>query len=319
MPVQRFKPKTKQFGTLDCDAHIVEPASIWERASDHLTKAELETVKSTMWYDPETKQLLVNGKADACSFSPIPRAGPGMIDILRLGGPGISHDIQRALNVRNLNPNTALTQEQSEYLVHAGATEPKPRLRDMDIQGIDQVMIIPSYFDTYPWLQNTLGARAICKAYNDWAFEYTEEDPERLFFAALIPMQNPQYAADEVYRVADKGCRVVLIRPMDAMGNYPTQPKYEIVWNALEDTGLVYGMHPFPSDGAAKPAGYSEQYSGAELIRRTISTTGMSHSFMSNVQNFQAEAALWVTMVLMSGFFDRHPKIKAVVYESSAT
>jgi len=29
------------------------------------------------------------------------------------------------------------------------------------------------------------------------------------------------------------------------------------------------------------------------------------------VQNFQAEAALWVTMVLMSGFFDRHPKINA--------
>ncbi len=189
----------------------------------------------------------------------------------------------------------------------------------MDVQGIDQVMIIPTSIDTYPWLQNALGARAMCKAYNDWAYEYTREDPERLYFAALIPMQNPQFAVEEVYRVAAMGCRVALIRPMDAMGNYPIQPKYEGVWNALEDTGLVYGMHPFPASGVAKPPGYSDQYSGAELIRRTISTSGLPHTFLGNVQNFQAEASLWVTMVLMSGFFERHPKIRAAVFEASST
>ena len=70
---------------------------------------------------------------------------------------------------------------------------------------------------------------------------------------------------------AGKGCRVALVRPMDAMGNYPLQPKYETVWNALEETGLVYGMHPFPASGTVKPPGYTAQYSSAELIRRTIS------------------------------------------------
>ena len=82
---------------------------------------------------------------------------------------------------------------------------------------------------------------------------------------------------------------------------------------------MVYGMHPFPAFGTLKPSGYSEQYSGAGLIRRTIATAGLPHSFLSNVQNFQAEAALWVTMVLMSGFFDRHPKINAAVFEASST
>ena len=189
----------------------------------------------------------------------------------------------------------------------------------MDVQGIDQVMIIPTSIDTYPWLQNALGARAMCKAYNDWAHEYTQEDPDRLFFAALIPMQSQQYAAEEVYRVAERGCRVALIRPMDAMGNYPIQPKYEVVWNALEDTGLVYGMHPFPATGLPKPPGYADQYSGAELVRKAISTSGLPHTFLSNVQNFQAEAALWVSMVLMSGFFERHPRINAAVFEASST
>lgn len=319
MPIQKFKPMSKDFATFDCDAHIVEPAKIWERAEETLSKNELEALKTTMWFDAQTQQLVVNGKADVCSFSPVPKVGPGVIDFVRLAGPGLKHDIQRALNVRNLNPETALTPEQSEYLAHAGADEPRPRLRDMDVQGIDQVMIIPTSIDTYPWLQNTLGARAMCKAYNKWAYEYTQEDPGRLFFAALIPMQSSKAAVEEIYRVAAQGCRVALVRPIDAMGNYPIQPKYEPVWNALEETGLVYGMHPFGAPGTAKPPGYSEQYSPAELINLTISTSGMPHSFSGNVQVFQAEAALWVTIVLMSGFFERHPNINAAVFEASST
>ena len=96
MPVQRFKPMTKDFPTFDCDAHVVEPAKVWAQAADHLTKDELEALKSTMWYHAETNQLLVNGKADVNSFSPIPKTGPGTIDIVRLAGPGLKHDIQRA-------------------------------------------------------------------------------------------------------------------------------------------------------------------------------------------------------------------------------
>ena len=189
----------------------------------------------------------------------------------------------------------------------------------MDIQGIDQVMIIPTEIDIYPWLEDALGAKAFCRVYNEWAYEYTRENPDRLFFAALIPMQHPDYAVQEIRRVAALGCRVALVRPMDAMGNYPLQPKYEPVWDALEETGMVYGMHPFPAFASSKPSGYSEQYSSAELIRKTIATAGLPHTFLTNVQNFQGEAALWVTVVLMSGFFERHPKINAAVFEASST
>ena len=218
----------------------------------------------------------------ALALAPSASAGfPGLNAGLTNAGPGLKHDIQRALNVRNLNPKTALTKEQADYLDHEGSYEPKPRLRDMDVQGIDQVMIIPTDIDTYPWLQNALGAKAFCKAYNEWAYEYTQEDPERLFFAALLPMQDPSSPYEEVYRVAAKGCRVALVRPIDAMGNYPIQPKYEPLWNAMEETGVVYGMHPFPAFGTLKPPGYTEQYSGAELIRRTISTSGLPHLFLT--------------------------------------
>ena len=319
MPTQHFAPMTKDFPTFDCDAHVTEPPWIWKQAADWLTKDELAALKTTVWFDEDTKQLVVNGHAGAGLGSQRIGGTPGIVNILSLAGPGLKHDIQRALNVRNLHPETAISQEQADYLDHKGSYDPKARLRDMDVQGIDQVMIIPTDIDTYPWLRNAVGAKAMCKAYNEWAHGYCREDPGRLFFAALLPMQDPVFAAQEVYRVADGGCRVGLIRPIDAMGNYPLQPKYEPVWQAMEETGVVYGMHPFPAFGALKPPGYTAQYSGAELIARTAATAGLPHQFLTNVQNFQSEAALWVVMVLMSGFFEHHPKLNAAVFEASST
>jgi predicted TIM-barrel fold metal-dependent hydrolase len=319
MPVQKFAPMTKDFPTFDCDAHVTEPPWLWERAKDYLTKDEFHDLKNSIWFDAESKQLIVNGYANTGLGSQRIGGNAGIVNVLSLAGPGLKHDIQRALNVRNLNRKTALTKEQAAYLDHQGSYLPKPRLRDMDTQGIDQVMIIPTDIDTYPWIQSATGARAMCKAYNEWAYEYCQEDPERLFFAALLPMQDPVFAEQEVYRVAAKGCRVGLIRPIDAMGNYPIQPKYSRVWRAMEETGLIYGMHPFPALGALKPPGYSEQYSGAELIALTATSAGLPHSFLTNVQNFQAEASLWVSMVLMTGFFEKYPKLHAAVFEASST
>jgi hypothetical protein len=40
MPIQTFEPMTKDFATFDCDAHVTEPARIWERAPEYLTRDE---------------------------------------------------------------------------------------------------------------------------------------------------------------------------------------------------------------------------------------------------------------------------------------
>lgn len=190
MPVQKFAPMTKDFATFDCDAHITEPPAVWERAHEHLTQDELEALKATCWWDSATQQLFINGKGGAGAGIQNVGGTPGAIRVTTVAGPGLKHDIQRAFHVRNLDPETALTQEQAAYLDHAGSYEPKARLHDMDAQGIDQVMVIPTNFDTYPWMQNSLGAKAFCKAYNSWAYEYTLENPERLYFAALLPVQE---------------------------------------------------------------------------------------------------------------------------------
>jgi len=319
MLVQTFPPMSKDFPSFDCDAHIAEPMEIWERAEDHLTRAELAALKTTLWYDRESDQLIVNDTVGAGIRSKEGRGTAGAMNLISVAGPGMKHAIQRALNVRNLRAETALTKAQAAYIDHRGAYDPKARLRDMDVQGIDQVMFIPSDIDTYPWLRNGLGATAACKAYNEWAWEGCQADPERLFFAALLPLQDPKGAVREIYRVAAKGCRVGLVRPIDALGNYPLQPRFDPLWRAMEETGMVYGMHPFPALGSLKPPGYSEQHSASELINRTVTSANIPHSFLTNVQNFQSEASVWVVSALFSGLFERFPKLKAAVFEASST
>ena len=161
MPTQKFAPMSKDFPTFDCDAHVTEPPSLWERAKDYLTKDEYEALRNSIWFDEESKQLIVNGFANSGLGSQRIGGTAGMVNVLSLAGPGLKHNIQRALNVRNLNHKTALTKEQAAYIDHRGSYEPKPRLADMDVQGIDQVMIIPTDIDTYPWIHNALGARDV--------------------------------------------------------------------------------------------------------------------------------------------------------------
>ena len=317
MPIQKFPSMSKNFASFDCDAHVVESALTWERAEDSLTQDELAIVKNSIWYDSATRSLTVNGTSGA-GVSGI-RAAAGVINIGSVAGPGMKHPIQRAFHVRNLKQETAVTKEQSLYLDHGGAYEPEARLKDMDTQGIDQVMIIPSDIDTYPWIQDGRGAAAFCKVYNDWAWEYCQADPERIFYAAMLPLQDASAAVRELYRVADKGCRVGLVRPIDTMGNYPLQPKYDGLWRAMQETGVVYGMHPFPAFGSLKPPGYTEQHSASELINKTLTSAGIAHTFLGNVQAFQAEASLWVVAALFSGLFERFPKLNAAVFEASST
>ena len=229
----------------------------------------MEALRATIWWDNDTQQLIVDGKAGVGIGSPRRGGIPGTMRVISNAGPGVKHDIQRALNVRNLDPKTALTQAQVSYLDFAGSYEPEPRLQDMDVQGIDQVMIIPTDIDTYPWLQNAVGAKAMCKAYNQWAYDIRPIPTD--CSSLCLPMQNPAYATQELYRVAKLGCRWRSSVPRrDGQLSVPTQ-----IRTLVERDGgnrAVYGMHPFPAFGAFKPPGYTEQYSGAELVRRTVAS-----------------------------------------------
>ena len=235
----------KSFPVFDCDAHINDPIEIW---SEYVEPEYRDLVMDTYWKD--NKQSLLNGRTRVpgaanyefadWSYNPASISGPGMQD---------KRVLRRLQQMRT-------TPEQKDYLDHKGAYESHARLRDMDLMGIDQVVIIPSMIlNNLPYAENAEGASVLVRAYNNWAVDYCKAAPERLFPAGLLPPQNPANAVEEIRRLAELDFRLALIRPTDAKGNYPNHifsdtggggANMDAVFRAFEETGLVLGIHTFP-------------------------------------------------------------------------
>ena len=305
---------TKSYPVFDCDAHVVDPLAIW----DYLAESDRDLVRDHgYWSDTNYRGLaFLNGSRQGGTAQ-----SRNIIMGSSHGGPGMKPEITRALRLMNL------TDDQIDYLEFKGAHQPDARVQELDMGGIDQVLVIPTQLNGYfPFVENIYAARAMARAYNDWAHDYCAYDPERLFWAALLPIQFGPMAADEVYRVAERGARVVLVRPIDANGNYPSDPSLDMLWRACEETGVVVGVHTFPSGnisgrGGGYPANWATgtQHSPGELMDKSWQNTGMFQGMISQDWSFIWESMTWTNGVLMSGFLDRYPKLKMAIFESNST
>jgi predicted TIM-barrel fold metal-dependent hydrolase len=314
---------TKQFPVFDCDAHINDPDAIW---NDYVEPEYRELVRQTYWKDE--RQTILNGRTPV-----IGGAGydfPGYNPIC-LAGPQMTKQIARKLQVIGLTP------EQKQYVEHRGAYDPTARLHEMDLMGIDQVMIIPTMMvANFPFVENADGAYAFTRAYNNWVRDYCAAAPDRLFPAGWLPLQSIDYTCRELDRIAALGFKVALIRPIDAKGRYPNYifPSFaggaptntmDKVFRKFEETGIVLGMHTFPAlnpeIGAAmrQPIPPVPMTSPGELVGRA----GEFHigGRMVDVQtmSFIFEAVAWLAQVLLSGMLDLYPRLRMAVFESNST
>ena len=120
---------TKDFSVFDCDAHINDPEQIWE----YVPEAHKDLVRQTYWRNDSEAWLngdtLVMGGGNANfapSYNPICIAGPQMNKKI----------------MRKLLTMTPLSEEQRAYVHHDGALDPHARVLEMDLIGIDQVLVI---------------------------------------------------------------------------------------------------------------------------------------------------------------------------------
>jgi predicted TIM-barrel fold metal-dependent hydrolase len=314
----------KTFPVFDCDAHINDPDAIWR---DYVEPAYREVVRRSYWKDEH--ETVLNGRTNVIGGAAYDFPGYNPIC---LAGPQMSKQIARKLQ------QIGLTAEQKRYVEHRGAYDPHARLREMDLMGIDQVMIIPTMLvANFPFVENVDGAYALARAYNDWVRDYCAAAPDRLFPAGWLPLQDLHYTCRELERLAGLGFRVALVRPIDARGRYPNYifPSFtggsptntmDKVFRAFEQTGIVLGMHTFP---ALNPEMTPVQYrralpdvpmtSPGELIARA--GQGASGGRMVDVQtmSFIYEAVAWLAQVLLSGMLDLYPKLRMAVFESNSS
>jgi uncharacterized protein len=135
--------------------------------------------------------------------------------------------------------------------VRPAAWNPKARLVDMDLDGIDLAVLYPTSLLGLQSNHDVEFGVVQAQAYNDWASAHVQQGEGRLFGAgALPPMHAPEHVAGvaaEIRRVAElPGMVSVFMRPNPAVEwKQFNHPVYDPIWAAAEETGLPIGLHPF--------------------------------------------------------------------------
>jgi uncharacterized protein len=216
----------KSFVVFDSDSHVVEPPEVWT----NYLEPEFRTLgKHALWREEGKlgSYLKVNGKMFRDTMnSNIPRHA--------IWRPGLTWE-----QVGELDPNT-------HHPMTAGATNPEARLLDMNAMGVDQAFLYPTWFaEGFHLVEDPDVAYALARAYNNWIADFCQVAPQRLFAAAMVPLQNMDYALEELRRIRAIACfRAAFIRPMFLEGRYFTHPYYDPLWAALESLELAAAVHP---------------------------------------------------------------------------
>ena len=219
---------TRPFAVFDSDSHVVEPRAVWE---DYL-EPEFRTLgKTALWREEGQygSYLKINGKMFRDPMNPnIPRHA--------IWKPGMTWE-----QVGDLDPNTP-------HAKNAGASDPHVRLADMDAMGVDQAFLYPTWFaEGFHLIEDPDVAAALARAYNNWLADFCQTAPARLYAAAMLPLQNMDFALEELRRVAAlPHFRGAFIRPMFIEGHYFTHPYYDPLWAELERLGVPAVVHPTP-------------------------------------------------------------------------
>ncbi|MFQ5668113.1 MAG: amidohydrolase family protein [Candidatus Binatia bacterium] len=258
---------------VDADGHVLEPMTLWDRFLSPAAKQFKPQVVRNDW---GLDTVFVDSQE-------IVTAPLGL-----LGTPGSRMD--------ETDPAKKIPWEQAQ----PGGFDPRRRLADMDMEGIDVAVLYPSLGLNFWAVENPVAAVALARAYNDWLAEYCAADRRRLVGAAMLPFQDAGAAATELRRaVNDLGFHAAFVRPNPCCGRHIGDPAFEPVWAAAEELGVTIGVHEGSSNTI--PTLGTDRYFNPLLLH------AMSHAF---------EQMLACGTLIVTGVMERHPDLHFAFLEA---
>ncbi|HEY1298050.1 MAG TPA: amidohydrolase family protein, partial [Chloroflexota bacterium] len=179
-------------------------------------------------------------------------------------------------------------------------------LQDMDVEGIDVAILMPTRMLGMLMVDglDPEHALAMCRVYNDYAAEFCSAAPERLKFWAWLPKQSATLAADEARRcVQHLGAVGVAMTTHGVDDHLLLDDFYEPLWAELNALKAPLGLHV---SNSAQHDNIRVRYQGharTEVLMRSIA--GVYYA-MSSVEE-----------LIYGGVLERYPDLRAVVMETS--
>ncbi|MFN8625762.1 MAG: amidohydrolase family protein [Candidatus Binatia bacterium] len=203
--------------------------------------------------------------------------------------------------VEDYNPKAARISD-----MRPGCYDPKERLKDMDMDGIEAQVLFPSTpgmaGQTFTEATDKELALRCLQTYNDWlADTWCAANPKRLVGQTIVPLWDMKLAVAEFHRGLTLGHKA-LSMPNDPVGmGLPrlADAYWEPLWNAVEEADVPVSMHI--ASGSQKN---SLPLAPGEGSPATVFIT------VGPTANFTVIADL-----IFSGLLHRHPKLKFVSAE----
>jgi predicted TIM-barrel fold metal-dependent hydrolase len=185
---------------------------------------------------------------------------------------------------------------------------PDVYLQGMDLEGIDtgvlmpvRTMLLTRHDDLDPEC-----SLAICRAFNDYAYEYTQANPQRLKFWACLPPHDATLAAEEAKRCVEKLGAVGAAMTGGAINGHLLSDKFFTpLWQELNRLDIPLGFHgpprsTFPRDN---------------LSQRFFGHTGMKASAQALTLFFHVHAE--IAEVIFGGVLEQYPQVRVFFAEAS--
>jgi len=186
-------------------------------------------------------------------------------------------------------------------LERAGMTDPKERLVDMDLEGIDQTIMFPGGAGE-EWAGLDRGfAMALCRTLNDARAEYTRFSPKRLMSVAKLPLIDPEAAAAELRRAVKELGMVGMVTPQHIREKNLDHPSLDVVWRTAEELGVAVCVHGGGQAIDQVPIGVDRWNTRLEM-----------HAFTHPVGQMMAVMAFTV-----GGILHRFPKLRVAFLEAN--
>ena len=171
----------------------------------------------------------------------------------KLPNIGLNAVVGRVPEEYGVEPTSYDQMRKGCYDVHA-------RVADMSANGVLGSICFPSFPGFVGQLWNSCEdktlARVMLQAYNDWHIdEWAGSYPDRFIPLAMPAVWDAQLMADEVRRVARKGCRAVSFTENPEKLQLPSlhSDYWEPFWQACVDEGVVVLIHIGSGGGMVFP------------------------------------------------------------------
>ncbi|GIX47364.1 MAG: amidohydrolase [Candidatus Tectimicrobiota bacterium] len=268
---------------VDCDMHIMEPPDLFEKYLDPAFKHRITTPLK-----PSESQGTGTRRFTRWLIDGTPTSYDGILcQYNRTRGPLVS---------ARANTNVLFALERGY--------DPEAQLIGMEMEGIDIAVLFPTAglsFLARDGMDPQL-SHAICRAYNDWLYEFCQYSPDQLKMAAMLPVHDVNLACRELVRcVENYGAVGAFLRPNYVNGHYWHSTYWDPLYSLLEELQIPLCFHE----------GTGSYYS-------QIEPRFGENRFMRHVASHPTEMQLALIAMMLGGIFEFYPRLKVAFLEAQS-